>query len=425
MGFWYFNSSHRQKHVVKAKVLQSQRLREKPLNPWIIAEGNGKVLSSHCDCMAGLGESCTHVAALLFAVGGTVQIRNSRTVTQEPAYWLLPTSLKGVTYNEVRNIDFSAAKTLKKRFNTDCDNLQQTVATKYPKLLINLREKDPISLNFAELLKRCNDINIEVSKEEEVSNVEKATKNNPRRIFGRIKASKMKNACHTDPSNPSQSLIMEICYSQRNKFSNLATRWGLSKEKVALSTLLNILIGAHENSLKTVICVFQLISPHVAASPDGINTCDCCGRSCVEVKCPYSLRDKHTEECDYLVRCEDGHLRLETQNISTTTRYRHKWELQKLKCVISWFRQRTCVQRLHKVAILPEMVVTKLSLDKIVWFHFTCLKLTNKPKAKKWYCPDCRRLPEFSKKETSCLSFTIIKQTPQLCIMFMTVIFIY
>ena len=36
---------------------------------------------------------------------------------------------------------------------------------------------------------------------------------------------------------------------------------------------------------------------------------------------------------------------------------------------------------------------------KIVWFHFTCLKPTNKPKSKKRYCPECRKLPEFSKKE--------------------------
>ncbi|WAR08655.1 hypothetical protein MAR_018613, partial [Mya arenaria] len=69
-------------------VLHSPRFREKA---WIIAEGNSKVLSSHCDCMAGFGESCIHVAALLFASDGTVQIRNSWTVTQEPAYWLLPT----------------------------------------------------------------------------------------------------------------------------------------------------------------------------------------------------------------------------------------------------------------------------------------------------------------------------------------------
>ena len=36
----------------------SQRLSEKPLNPWVIAEKDGKILVGHCDCIAGLG---THV----------------------------------------------------------------------------------------------------------------------------------------------------------------------------------------------------------------------------------------------------------------------------------------------------------------------------------------------------------------------------
>lgn len=46
--------------------MHSQRLSEKPLVPWIIAEPNGKVKSGHCICMAGLDEVCTHVAALMF-----------------------------------------------------------------------------------------------------------------------------------------------------------------------------------------------------------------------------------------------------------------------------------------------------------------------------------------------------------------------
>ena len=65
------------------QVLHSQRLRATPLKPWIIAEKEGKILSGHCDCMAGLGETCTHVSALLFYVDTTVRIRDSKTVTEE------------------------------------------------------------------------------------------------------------------------------------------------------------------------------------------------------------------------------------------------------------------------------------------------------------------------------------------------------
>ena len=36
--------------------------------------------------MAGLGEACTHVAALLFAIEATVKVRDSKMVTEEKAY---------------------------------------------------------------------------------------------------------------------------------------------------------------------------------------------------------------------------------------------------------------------------------------------------------------------------------------------------
>ncbi len=33
---------------------------------------------------------------------------------------------------------------------------------------------------------------------------------------------------------------------------------------------------------------------------------------------------------------------------------------------------------------------------KLKWFHMNCLKIASAPRGK-WYCPECRRLPEFSK----------------------------
>lgn len=48
------------------KVNHSQRLREKPLHCWISVRSDGIVLCGHCTCMAGLGEICSHVGAVLF-----------------------------------------------------------------------------------------------------------------------------------------------------------------------------------------------------------------------------------------------------------------------------------------------------------------------------------------------------------------------
>ena len=80
---------------------------EKPLTPWVVCENSGKVLSAHCDCMAGLGESCSHVASLLWAIEAGCKRRDSLTVTDKKAYWVLPTSVKTVPYARVKDINFS------------------------------------------------------------------------------------------------------------------------------------------------------------------------------------------------------------------------------------------------------------------------------------------------------------------------------
>ena len=85
---------------------RSQRLSQKPLTPWVTAEKDGKILCGHCDCMAGLGECCSHVASLLWAVVCGVRYRESLTVTQRPAYWAMPSGIRDIHYAPVRKIDF-------------------------------------------------------------------------------------------------------------------------------------------------------------------------------------------------------------------------------------------------------------------------------------------------------------------------------
>ena len=66
----------------------------------VLAQTDGRIISGHCDCMAGLGETCTHISALLFYVETAVRIRDARTVTQEAAYWKPPSSAqdRGVAF---------------------------------------------------------------------------------------------------------------------------------------------------------------------------------------------------------------------------------------------------------------------------------------------------------------------------------------
>ena len=82
---------------------------EKPLMPWVVCENLGKVLSADCDCMVGLGKSCSHIASLLWAIEAECKCTDSLTVTDKKAYWVLPASVKTVPYARVKDKLFKDA----------------------------------------------------------------------------------------------------------------------------------------------------------------------------------------------------------------------------------------------------------------------------------------------------------------------------
>ena len=84
--------------------MNSQRLNEAPLEPWVIARSSGEILSEHCNCMAGLAEVCTHVASLLFWTEISIKIRESSTVTDPAAYLIAPSNPSHVQPQKIRDI---------------------------------------------------------------------------------------------------------------------------------------------------------------------------------------------------------------------------------------------------------------------------------------------------------------------------------
>ena len=60
------------------QVRHSQRANDTPLVTWVICEGDGVIESAHCTCMAGLGEVCSHVGALLFYLESASRVNKDR-----------------------------------------------------------------------------------------------------------------------------------------------------------------------------------------------------------------------------------------------------------------------------------------------------------------------------------------------------------
>ena len=163
--------------------------------PWTIAEKDGRILASHCDCMAGLGETCTHV---LWATAAGVERRE-----------------------------------LPKKVLTGSSLLQSKQYHMPHYLRSDMYKKGYLSLGCRSLLQLANQTNVCLTAHQAKA-VESKTRDQAKsRIWfrmraGRITASKFncKSACWTDPANPSKSLTMSVCYPEVHQICNEATKWG-------------------------------------------------------------------------------------------------------------------------------------------------------------------------------------------------------
>ena len=106
--------------LTSCKVKHSQRLSAAPLQPWVAVEKDRLVVCAHCNCMAGLGEACSHIAALLFTLEANSQVKKSLSCTSLPCYWLPPT-FKSVPFARICDIDFTAPQTKQRKL---CDDQQ-------------------------------------------------------------------------------------------------------------------------------------------------------------------------------------------------------------------------------------------------------------------------------------------------------------
>lgn len=97
------------------------------VNIWIIAVSDGTILSTrYLGCKAGLIESCSHIASVLFYIEAWIQINSKLACTQVKCSWLLPTFVNEVPYARVRNIYFSSAKKLRENPDAKIDCLTES-----------------------------------------------------------------------------------------------------------------------------------------------------------------------------------------------------------------------------------------------------------------------------------------------------------
>ena len=319
--------------LIVGKVKHSYSANKPPLRPWVLVRCNGTILVAHCNCMAGLAETCSHVGAVLHWVETAVRVRDSTTCTSKDNTWLMPTPTQSIPYLQLSEIDFSAPKRKKVDLarssapvpvrksiapsQKEKDTFFREIATEQEKKPIILSIVEPYSQNFVhhrdhvpqllydifkpvhleynytQLLTLANDYAQVKVTPAMVSRLAQLTRDQSKSKLWfqyrarRITASRLRQVLHTDPHQPSLSLLKSICYPEINRFSTQATSWGCEHEKEALLAYKAQMVTNH-GGFEISCCGFVVSAEHpfLGASPDALIQCDCCGQGVVEIKCP-------------------------------------------------------------------------------------------------------------------------------------------
>jgi len=141
----------------------------------------------------------------------------------------------------------------------------------------------------------------------------------------------------------------------------------------------------------------------------GVDYCDIC-------VCTFSSDDKHDIHIEHIIKDED----FWTDCVSKAHQFFRtcilpellgKWYTRPIKTSFSDPASSTsdkCDEPSNQSVYCycngpeeGEMIACDNEQCGIEWFHIKCLKISKVPKGKsKWYCPDCRKLPKFSRKKT-------------------------
>ncbi|CAM4659745.1 unnamed protein product [Leuciscus chuanchicus] len=302
------------RYLIMAKVHHSQSLSETQLQPWVSLKKDGTVLCGHCTCKAGLGEVCSHVTALLYAIDSAVKHLEDKSCTDGPRQWGLPPLKAGkALYEEGSGIDFSnpakkrcgvnnqshsGCPSVKKvgvsaaaieQFYKALDNATpnpseksgilrilphyckqfqpKVVSLGLPQPLTELYSAQNRKLSASDLEKKCDAVfnDMEVTPEQAVKVEEETRQQGKSRLWfdmraGRVTASRFK--------------------------------WGCEHEQKARETYEAYAAQQHQDlSVRDAGLHIDTSRPYLGASPDALLSCSCCGDGILEIKCPHCAKD--------------------------------------------------------------------------------------------------------------------------------------
>lgn len=316
--------------------------------------------------MAGLGEVCSHIGAILFAAEYAHSKKQTLACTDLLSLWTSPSLSTQVPIVPVHDMDWG--QPYAQKCFTDIPSMTQeevvamlnkaseidhgcvlmrvvepfatkiaeeTAKTRNPmKSIFNIFDESHLNKTYAELMMIAKNIPITIDREQ-INLIDQATRSQSlsRNWFiqraGRITASKFKLVCRTDKNKPSLSLVKTICYPTELLFNTKATIWGTTHENVAVEEYRQHMEESHQGFLiNDVGLIVSEKWPQFGASPDRIVYCDCCLGGCLEIKCPYSLETNKIGNIEDYLKLKSSCLHKENELIKLKKDHSYYYQVQ-------------------------------------------------------------------------------------------------
>jgi hypothetical protein len=281
--------------------------------------------------MAGLGEACSHIAAVLFTVEAAVSLQENATAsTSKKCVWNKYYK-QNVECDIAEDIDYSHPRhnrenTREQKYSKGQNVPELTVDevsvamtrihALYPQAGICIKAESDTdtatdieenALNYSQQyppLVYCVDPALDVldaiesikPTQDQVLKLNEDTKaqassslwRNHRK--GRITSTTMREVIHAlDKDNVVQKILQ---YDAVNIDMIPAVKWGHDNEQAAFQQYLDVVSSLCRNlSVEKTGLIVSMSNPYIAASPDGLRKGSCHGVTVIEIKCPFKFRD--------------------------------------------------------------------------------------------------------------------------------------
>lgn len=169
------------------------------------------------------------------------------------------------------------------------------------------------------------------------------------------------------PRPKTTQLVASIIFQDTNLDHITAIKWGRSKEETALKQFYAVEATKHiDFTFEKVGLCLDLNRAYIGASPDGIMNCKCHGKSAIEIKCPYKIKD-NTISAGY-IQCD--FLGLVKKEICLKTSHKYYTQLQAQICLtnssqgyfVVWTAKDIFIQKVEKDLDLWNRVSLNLEL---------------------------------------------------------------